>query len=194
MTEGWPEFKRCFNRARACRRFYALPLALIGHSYTIMQIMKSNVVHKLLSRLEELVHREGSTGTEFWLARDLQSVLGYSRWSNFTRVIERAMTACEVGGLQSGRSFFAGRQIADGGPGCREASIEPRSRRLRPDALCLLPDCSERQLGEGPGGVRADVLCPANAPPGDDRTAAGRQSSGSTPAASSASRKKCFPA
>lgn len=60
--------------------------------------MKSNVVHKLLSQLEDRVHRETATGTEFWLARDLQEVLGYGRWSNFTRVIERAITACEVGG------------------------------------------------------------------------------------------------
>jgi len=60
--------------------------------------MKSNDVHKLLSRLEELVHREAASGTEFWLARDLQNVLGYTRWSNFTRVIERAMTACDASG------------------------------------------------------------------------------------------------
>ncbi|MGD9634445.1 MAG: DNA damage-inducible protein D [Pirellulales bacterium] len=60
--------------------------------------MKSNVVHKLLSRLEELVHRETATGTEFWLARDLQNVLGYARWSNFTRVIERAVVACDASG------------------------------------------------------------------------------------------------
>lgn len=60
--------------------------------------MKSNVVHKLLVQLEDRVHRETATGTEFWLARDLQAVLGYSRWSNFTRVIDRAITACGVGG------------------------------------------------------------------------------------------------
>ena len=40
--------------------------------------MQSNVVHKLLSQLEQLVHRETATGTEFWLARDLQTVLGYA--------------------------------------------------------------------------------------------------------------------
>ena len=45
--------------------------------------MKPNVVHKLLSQLEQLVHRETATGTEFWLASDLQTVLGYTRWSNF---------------------------------------------------------------------------------------------------------------
>lgn len=68
--------------------------------------MKPNVVHKLLSQLEELVHRETATGTEFWLARDLQRVLGYARWSNFKRVIERAITACEVGGNEPEDHFL----------------------------------------------------------------------------------------
>jgi DNA-damage-inducible protein D len=68
--------------------------------------MKPNVVHKLLSRLDELVHRETATGTEFWLARDLQTVLGYTRWSNFVRVIERAITACEVGGTEPDDHFL----------------------------------------------------------------------------------------
>jgi DNA-damage-inducible protein D len=68
--------------------------------------MKPNVVHKLMAQLEELVHRETATGTEFWLARDLQTVLGYSRWSNFVRVIERAITACEVGGTEPDDHFL----------------------------------------------------------------------------------------
>jgi DNA-damage-inducible protein D len=68
--------------------------------------MQSNVVHKLLSQLEQLVHRDMSTGTEFWLARDLQTVLGYARWSNFTRVIDRAITACEVGGNEPEDHFL----------------------------------------------------------------------------------------
>jgi DNA-damage-inducible protein D len=68
--------------------------------------MKPNVVHKLLSQLEKLVHRETSTGTEFWLARDLQNVLGYARWSNFTRVIDRAITACDVGSTEPEDHFL----------------------------------------------------------------------------------------
>ena len=31
---------------------------------------------------------------EFWFARDLQSVLGYSRWENFTTAIQRALDSC----------------------------------------------------------------------------------------------------
>jgi len=68
--------------------------------------MKPDLIHILHARLEELVHRETATGTEFWLARDLQVVLGYTRWSNFKRVIDRAITACEVGGNEPDDHFL----------------------------------------------------------------------------------------
>ena len=35
-------------------------------------------------------------GVEFWLARDLQHLLGYTKWENFLNVIFKAKTACEV--------------------------------------------------------------------------------------------------
>lgn len=35
---------------------------------------------------------------EFWLARDLQHLLGYGKWDNFVNVISKAKTACEVSG------------------------------------------------------------------------------------------------
>lgn len=58
--------------------------------------MKRELIHKLAATLEKLVHKETATGTEFWLARDLQRVLGYVRWSNFEKVIDKAMLACQL--------------------------------------------------------------------------------------------------
>ncbi len=40
--------------------------------------------------------QETEGGIEFWLARDLQHLLGYSEWRNFNTVISKAKTACEV--------------------------------------------------------------------------------------------------
>ena len=37
-------------------------------------------------------------GVEYWLARDLMEPLGYARWENFSKVIEKAKTACETSG------------------------------------------------------------------------------------------------
>lgn len=33
-------------------------------------------------------------GVEYWMARDIQTLLGYSKWENFTQVIEKAKLAC----------------------------------------------------------------------------------------------------
>jgi DNA-damage-inducible protein D len=35
---------------------------------------------------------------EYWLARELQGLLGYTQWRNFERVIDKAKTACETAG------------------------------------------------------------------------------------------------
>lgn len=45
------------------------------------------------------------TGIEFWLARDLQHLLGYSEWRNFSAVVTKAKTACKVSGHPHGDHF-----------------------------------------------------------------------------------------
>lgn len=39
-------------------------------------------------------------GIKYWLARDLQPLLGYTQWRNFLSIIGKAKTACERSGLQ----------------------------------------------------------------------------------------------
>ncbi len=60
--------------------------------------MKKSVITKLLTELEQLVQTEFESGVEFWLARDLQKVLGYTNWQNFKKVVESAATACNSSG------------------------------------------------------------------------------------------------
>jgi DNA-damage-inducible protein D len=68
--------------------------------------MKRELIHKLHATLEKLVHKETATGTEFWLARDLQQVLGYVRWANFEKVIQKAIMSCELAGYPSDDHFL----------------------------------------------------------------------------------------
>jgi DNA-damage-inducible protein D len=59
--------------------------------------MKTDLIHSLTDSFEAHAQQtEG--GVEFWLARDLQHLLGYTEWRNFTAVISKAKTACEVSG------------------------------------------------------------------------------------------------
>ncbi|WP_457646970.1 DNA damage-inducible protein D [Profundibacter sp.] len=42
--------------------------------------------------------QQADSGVEFWLARDLQHLLGYAQWKNFASIISKAKTACEISG------------------------------------------------------------------------------------------------
>jgi len=44
-------------------------------------------------------------GIECWSARDLQILLGYSKWENFEKVIQRAKDACKNAGEQIENHF-----------------------------------------------------------------------------------------
>jgi DNA-damage-inducible protein D len=77
--------------------------------------MKRELINKLHSTLEHLVHKETSAGTEFWLARDLQNVLGYVRWANFEKVIHKAIVSCELAGYSAEEHFLPVDKIDDVG-------------------------------------------------------------------------------
>ncbi|HOZ46255.1 MAG TPA: DNA damage-inducible protein D [Candidatus Hydrogenedentes bacterium] len=57
--------------------------------------MKHDMVVALTESFE--AHAQETEGhIEFWLARDLQHLLGYTKWDNFLNVVSKAKTACEV--------------------------------------------------------------------------------------------------
>ncbi|HED12578.1 MAG TPA: DNA damage-inducible protein D [Gammaproteobacteria bacterium] len=57
--------------------------------------MKTDLIHNLTETFEAHA-QETEGGIEFWLARDLQYLLGYAKWDNFLNVVSKAKTACEV--------------------------------------------------------------------------------------------------
>lgn len=78
--------------------------------------MKTELVHTLTSTFE--VHaQQTETGVEFWLARDLQHLLGYTKWDNFLNVVSKAKTACEVSGHQVADHFADVGKMVDLGSG-----------------------------------------------------------------------------
>jgi len=60
--------------------------------------MKSDLIHSLTEDFEGHAQQTES-GVEYWLARDLQHLLGYAEWRNFNQsAVSKAKTACEVSG------------------------------------------------------------------------------------------------
>jgi DNA-damage-inducible protein D len=59
--------------------------------------MKSDIIKSLSNNFED--HSQTTeNGIEFWFARDIQHLLGYSEWRNFQKVIIKAKTSCEATG------------------------------------------------------------------------------------------------
>ncbi len=59
--------------------------------------MKREVIKSLTNTFEAHSYTTDS-GIEFWYARDLQHLLGYTKWDNFIKVINKAKTSCELSG------------------------------------------------------------------------------------------------
>lgn len=59
--------------------------------------MKTELVQSLTTNFEAHAQQTES-GVEFWLARDIQHLLGYTKWDNFLNVVSKAKTACDVSG------------------------------------------------------------------------------------------------
>lgn len=56
--------------------------------------MEKSTIVKLNKSFEESVYEQ--EGVEYWLARELQVLLGYSDWRNFLNVVEKAKESCKT--------------------------------------------------------------------------------------------------
>jgi DNA-damage-inducible protein D len=60
-------------------------------------------------------------GAEYWSARDLQPLLGYSQWRRFENAIKKAVTSCEQSGNEPSHHFAsAGKMVGIGSDASRE--------------------------------------------------------------------------
>lgn len=54
-----------------------------------------NEIKEYTTKLFEDIKHIDEFGNKYWLARELMSVLGYSKWENFIKVIVKAIDACK---------------------------------------------------------------------------------------------------
>jgi DNA-damage-inducible protein D len=59
-------------------------------------------------------------GIECWSARDLQVLLGYSKWENFEKLIDKARDACRNAGGTVGDHFPDVRKVIEAGKGAQQ--------------------------------------------------------------------------
>ncbi|MDP3270222.1 DNA damage-inducible protein D [Limnobacter sp.] len=84
--------------------------------------MKNDLIQNLTESFEG--HAQATeNGVEYWLARDVQHLLGYAKWDNFLNVISKAKTACDVSGHDVANHFAdVGKMVGLGSGSQREIS------------------------------------------------------------------------
>ena len=77
--------------------------------------MKKEVIQELYNGFEAVAVEV--EGIECWSARKLQLLLGYSKWENFSKVIDKAKIACENAGSLASDHFPDVRKMVNLGSG-----------------------------------------------------------------------------
>lgn len=67
--------------------------------------MDSKRVEQIKSQFDNALQMIVDEKIEFWYARDLMQLLGYSRWENFENTIRRAVESCETSQIKSQDHF-----------------------------------------------------------------------------------------
>ena len=65
--------------------------------------MEKDTIEKLNKRFEEYAYEQD--GVEYWLARELQELLGYSDWRNFSNALNKAKESCKSTGEEASDHF-----------------------------------------------------------------------------------------
>ncbi|MEZ5673507.1 MAG: DNA damage-inducible protein D [Thiotrichaceae bacterium] len=78
--------------------------------------MQNALIHAMTDTFEGHA-QETENGIEYWLARDLQHLLGYTKWDNFLNVVSKAKTACEMSGHHTPDHFADVRKMVELGSG-----------------------------------------------------------------------------
>ena len=79
----------------------------------------ATLIAKEYEQFEDIKHTD-EKGVEFWYARELSLVLDYTKWENFSKVIDKAMLSCQNSGFECADHFLEARKMVQLGMAVNE--------------------------------------------------------------------------
>ncbi|MGM9649239.1 MAG: DNA damage-inducible protein D [Butyricicoccaceae bacterium] len=78
--------------------------------------MDKNKMLALQKMFDDFCHHT-EDGIEFWYAREIMNLLGYERWENFHKAVNRALDSCKTSGTEAADHFREGTKMVALGSG-----------------------------------------------------------------------------
>jgi DNA-damage-inducible protein D len=98
-------------------------------------------------RALDAAKRESKKGTEFWMGRTLQTLLGYSSWDKFQAVIERAVDAARSGNVVVENHFSRTGNMVNIGSGAEREKADWFLSRGACYLIAMNADSSKEEVG-----------------------------------------------
>lgn len=89
----------------------------------------------------------GKGDVEFWMARDLQVLLGYEHWRHFRELVEQAKVACETAGAESTNHIYPTVKKVPIGSGAHRDIDDYLLSRFGCYLVAMNGDPSKQQIG-----------------------------------------------
>ena len=83
-----------------------------------MEFEKSKLA-ELKEKFDSIINTDEKENIEYWYARDLQVLLGYTQWRNFLEVMKKAMISCESAGFTVSNHFAEVSKMVELGSGSK---------------------------------------------------------------------------
>jgi DNA-damage-inducible protein D len=105
-----------------------------------------NTMDRIMETLDG-VKRFSKNGGEYWMGRDIQAILGYDKWENFKKVIEKAREGCKSAGAEPKYHFLDTGKMVLIGSGAQREKEDCFLTRYACYLIAMNGDASKPEIG-----------------------------------------------